>query len=207
MADSPEWFTDSARRLIEQAVARAVAMDPAAQQRLADELNGRALRVHISDSDACIDVHFQSDGIRMAPGDDATLTDATVEASLAGLMSLAASRGQRSRDVTFRGDIGVIQAIRQLVSEIEIDWEEQLSHVTGDTIAHRVGEGVRSGRRWARHAGERLLQDLGEYVTEERELLPTEPEVSAFNDGVRRLRADVDRLEARLNRLRQKHGG
>lgn len=205
MADASDWLTDNARRLIEQAVARALAMDPAAQQRL-EGLAGRALRIDVTDTEKRIDVHFQRDGIRLAPGDDATVTDATVEASVAGLMSLAASRGQSSRDVTFRGDIGVIQAIKQLVGELEIDWEEQLSHVTGDALAHRIGEGARSGRTWARRAGDRLLADLGEYVTEERHLLPTEPEVSAFNDAVRRLRSDVDRLQARLNRLRRNNG-
>lgn len=205
MSDYPQWLSANARRLIEQAVVRALAMDPAAQQKLA-ELSGRALRLHVSDTDTRIDIHFQGDGIRLVPGEDATVTDATVEASIAGLMSLATSQGQRSRDVVFRGDVGLIQQIKQLVGELDIDWEAQLGHLTGDTLAQRIGTGVRNGRQWVNHTSQRLLQDLGEYVTEERGLLPTEPEVSAFNEDIRRLRADLDRLEARLTQISRRHG-
>jgi len=201
MADSSHWPIAKAQRFMERAIARALAMDPAAQHRLSG-LAGRRLRLHLGEPAVSLDVCFGTDGVEFADAAEGVTADATVETTLAGLMSLAASRGQRSRDVVFRGDIGTIQEIRRLVAELDIDWEEQLSHVTGDGVARRVGTGVRRGRDWGGYARGRLLEDVGEYLTEERHLLPTEAEASAFGDEVARLRADVDRLEARLKRLR-----
>lgn len=200
MAEYSERLIETGRWCMEQAINRALAMDPASRQRLAG-LAGRRLRLRLEDPAVELDVHFGEEHVALRPADQDVVPEASVETTLAGLASLAASRGQRSRDVVFRGDIGTIQAMRQLVANLEIDWEEQLSRITGDSLAHTIGEGVRRGRHWAAYAGDRMLTDVGEYVTEERRLLPTEPEVTGFADSVRRLRADVDRLEARLKRL------
>lgn len=200
MAEYPERLIETGRWCMEQAINRALAMDPASRQRLAG-LAGRRLRLRLEDPAVELDVHFGEERVALRPSDQDVVAEASVETTLAGLASLAASRGQRSRDVVFRGDIGTIQSVRQLVANLEIDWEEQLSRITGDSLAHTIGEGLRRGHDWAGYAGDRLLTDVGEYVTEERRLLPTEPEVTGFADAVRRLRADVDRLEARLKRL------
>ncbi|MBI3774144.1 MAG: SCP2 sterol-binding domain-containing protein [Gammaproteobacteria bacterium] len=86
---------------------------------------------------------------------------------------------------------------------LDIDWEEHLSRFTGDVIAHQVGNAARSSQRWAQQSGAALLQDAGEYLKYERELLPDRAQVETFMQHVDVLRDDVERLEARVQRLQK----
>lgn len=103
--------------------------------------------------------------------------------------------------VEIRGDSETGQQFQDILSHLEWDWEEQLSRVTGDVLAHQIGNLSRQVRRFARDTRETLTQDLSEYLQEESRLLPTRIEVGHFLDEVDQLRSDVDRLTARIERL------
>jgi ubiquinone biosynthesis protein UbiJ len=104
------------------------------------------------------------------------------------------------------GQTDLAQELGELLGGIEVDWEEQLSRLVGDPVAHQVGSGLRSAGRWGRHSAETLTQNLGEYLQEEARLLPSRNEVAAFLDDIDRLRDDVERLAARIARI-AKHRG
>lgn len=206
MTETPGMLGTGVMRVVEGALNRVLALDPETPHRLAP-LTGRSLAVRLSEPTVAARVHFLADGLRLAQPGEAETADAEVEATLAGLATLATSRGRRSRDVVFRGDVGVIQEVRALFTELDVDWEEQLSRITGDVIAHQVGRGVRGGRRWGERTAAAFVQDVGAYLTEERRLLPPAAEADAFIRDVDRLRADTDRLEARIRRLERRRGG
>lgn len=206
MTDVPDWLQSGSLRLVEQAVNRGLALDPDSPSRLA-ALSGRSLRVHLTETPVAVLCTFNDTGLELAAATPETAADAAVHTSLAGLLTLVSSGGERSRDTSLTGDVGVIQAVKRLFGEVELDWEDALSRVTGDLIAHRVGETARGGRDWSRHAGDTFLRNLGEYLTEERRLIPTEAELAGFVADVRATRADADRLEARLRRLERGSGG
>jgi len=211
MTDTPAWLQQGGLRVIERGLNQLLARDPETPRRL-EPLVGQRLHVHLTDTPVSVSCRFEADGLRLgtvspeAEPDDERSADATVRASIAGLTALAASRGRRSRDVSFEGDIGVVQEVKRLFGELEIDWEEQLSRLTGDVVAHQVGSAVRGGVSWGRHVGETFLRNLGEYVTEERRLLPGSLELADFGDDVAALRTAADRLEARLRRLERHYG-
>ncbi len=100
-----------------------------------------------------------------------------------------------------RGDTDTGQAFQDILSEVDLDWEEPLSRLTGDVIAHQAGKLVHEGRQFIRQACGTLEQDLSEYLQEEARLLPARIEVHYFLDEVDRLRSDTDRLTARVARL------
>lgn len=106
-------------------------------------------------------------------------------------------------EVEIQGDSEIGHQFQEILSHLEWDWEEQLSRVTGDVVAHQIGNLSRQVQRFAREARDTLGQDLSEYLQEESRLLPTRIEVSHFLDEVDRLRADLDRLTARIARLSQ----
>ena len=60
---------------------------------------------------------------------------------------------------------------------------------------------MRSLLAWGRRNARILQDDLGEYLTEERRLLPTRFEFDEWREQVETLRDDVERLEARINQL------
>jgi ubiquinone biosynthesis protein UbiJ len=207
-------WRQGALRLVEQTLNRVLSLDPDTPARLRP-LIGRRLQVRLRDPAATLMVEFAADGLRLSqleidvtePGVDTPPVDARLTATLAGLAALASSGGRRGQGVHFEGDVGVIQEVRHLFSELDVDWEEPLARLTGDVIAHQLGNAARGGSSWLRRAGETLLMNLGEYLTEERRLMPTAIELEAFVTDVDRLRADADRLEARMRRLERRRGG
>jgi len=106
-----------------------------------------------------------------------------------------------SGDVVIEGDVETGQAFKAILDGLDIDWEEQLSRLTGDVIAHQLGNTARLGRRAFRHGLAALEKDLGEYLQEELRVLPSRIETENFSADVTRISMDVDRLTARLKRL------
>jgi len=110
-------------------------------------------------------------------------------------------------EVEVEGDTRLAQDFGAFIAGLEVDWEEQLSRLVGDPVAHQVGEGLRSVGSWGRESADTLTQDVKEYLQEEARLLPTDYEVQAFLDQVDTLRDDVERLAARVERLARRRPG
>lgn len=101
-----------------------------------------------------------------------------------------------------RGDPVVAQDFQRLLNLARPDWEEELSRVVGDVAAHQLGSVVRGLAGWSIKAADTLAQDAGEFLSEESRQVPTRYELEEFLDSVDTMRDDVDRLEARMARLR-----
>lgn len=104
-------------------------------------------------------------------------------------------------DVEISGDVELGQQVRAILDGLDIDWEEHLSHLTGDLVAHQVGETTRTLLDWGRRALDTLSRDAAEYLQEESRDLPARPEVEEFLNQVDVLRNDVERAAARIERL------
>lgn len=107
-----------------------------------------------------------------------------------------------SGEIAIEGDMDTARAFQRLFENLTIDWEELLSHATGDVIAHRLGVFIRGGIAWGRDALETLRLNVAEYLQEETRNLPARAEADSFFQDIDRLRVDCDRLEARIARLR-----
>lgn len=186
---------------IEQGINRILALDPASADRLVP-LAGRELGLSLTDAGMALRVIMDTEGLTLIHDDtDMSDCDVVLEATVAGLTGLVLSRGQRSRDVAFRGDIGTIQEIRGLFADLDVDLQAQLGRLIGDSLAVQVTESARAGWQWGQRSVDTLARNAGELATEERRWLPSQPEVEQFLEDVDSLRESVDRLEARLRRL------
>lgn len=103
--------------------------------------------------------------------------------------------------VRIEGNTDIGEQFQALLAGVDLDWEEKLSHITGDVIAHQAGKLVKNAKRFVNDGRETLIKDSGEYLQEEARLLPAHAEMEYFLTDVDTLRADVDRLEARVYRL------
>lgn len=114
-------------------------------------------------------------------------------------------RGQRSTDggITVEGNTAVGSEFQAVLAHLDIDWEEQLSKIAGDAVAHQTGRFLRDFQQWGQRAGDTLLQDGAEYLQQEAQVLPPRYMVEQFLSAVDTLREDSDRLTARIERLRQ----
>jgi len=109
--------------------------------------------------------------------------------------------------VTIEGDVETGQAFKAILDEMDIDWEEQLSRLTGDVMAHQLGNTARRAAGVLRDGRRTLERDIGEYLQEELRVLPTRIEAENFSADVSRLRMDTDRLAARIKRLQPPSAG
>jgi ubiquinone biosynthesis protein UbiJ len=105
--------------------------------------------------------------------------------------------------VTLTGEPTVARALQDCLRRVDFDWEEPLSRLVGDSLAHQAGRWVGELRGWGRRALDTLFLNTAEYLQYESRDLPPSGALATFLDGVDTLRADTDRLEARLRRLQQ----
>ena len=104
--------------------------------------------------------------------------------------------------VEMEGDAHLGRKVQHILDSLDLDWEEQLSRLTGDVIAHQVGNTVRDLFGWGRKAVDTFGLDVAEYLQEESRDLVVKHELKSFLDGVDVLRSDADRLVQRVQRLR-----
>lgn len=197
---------DASLALFEEGLNRYLRLDPEAP-RLLEPLSGRVIGVEILGLD--LRLYF-------VPGPSSIQVLGRFEGEPDCLLRgtpLALARvgfANQREDQLFSGQVEVIgdtetaQRFGALWAGLDVDWEEQLSRLTGDLIAHEAGNLVRGLDRWARHAAHSLTADLQEYLQEEIRVLPTAYEAQGFADEVDRLRDDVERLEARLQRAERR---
>lgn len=192
---------------IEEAVNGLIALDPDTRRRLAG-LAGRVVAVEFQGLGLTVYVTPHARGIRLT-----TASDAPADVSLRGTpLALLAMRnepgaGLFGAGVTIEGDIETTQRLRRILDGLDIDWEEQLSRVSGDVVAHQVGNAVRGLFAFGRGASERVRRSAGEYLSEELELTPARPEVDELLAAVDELRDDVERLAARVDLLSRRLTG
>lgn len=105
------------------------------------------------------------------------------------------------REIAVTGSADLAQVVQQLFRELEWDFEEDLSRVFGDVLAHRMAGAGRELFAWQREAGLRLAQNFAEYWTEERPLIARRGDLARFSSEVDRLRDDVERMDKRLELL------
>lgn len=108
--------------------------------------------------------------------------------------------------VEMTGDALLGRKVQRILDGLQLDWEEQLSHVGGDVVARQVGNTVRGLRDWGRNTVDTLGRDVAEYFQEESRDLVVKAELAPFLDGVDTLRVDVDRLSQQVKRLQARLG-
>lgn len=188
---------------LESAFNRYLAMDPDAGIRL-QPLDGRTIALELRGFDLVVCLRVAAGRVSVLPEPD-TEADTTLRGTPLGFARLGLGDDSTaplfSGDVSITGDVEAGQAFKAMLDELDIDWEEQLAGITGDMVAHQLGNAARSAGNWLRQGRTTLEQDLGEYLQEELRVVPTRIEIENFIADVDRLRMDLERLEARIRRL------
>ena len=194
---------------LESAINRYLRLDPESGKRLAG-LAGRCINIHLEGLNVDLYIHPDEHGLQLKDSiegeADTTLQGTPLALARLGLGSNT-EKSLFSGDVVISGDVETGQTFKAILDELDIDWEEQLSHLTGDIVAHQLGNLARRGRHALRHGLNTLEQDIGEYLQEELRVLPTRIETENFSNDVTRIGMDVERLEARVKRLQSARGG
>ena len=132
----------------------------------------------------------------------------TLEVSSKALGELAASSGslreQAFKAVKLTGDADLAQLIGRLAGQLRWEYEEDLARLVGDAPANFA---VRQGKKFisaSRSAASDLLDNVVEYVSEERKVLLNKRDFIAHKSELNDLRESIDRIEKRIQLLEQK---
>jgi ubiquinone biosynthesis protein UbiJ len=171
---------------------------------LCEQLSGTIVAIRVRDTALAAYFVVSDDALNMATSTDAE-PDVIICGSLITLARMAGDSGDaavRDGSLDLTGDAELAHQFQQLLSFAKPDLEEELSGVVGDVAAHRLGEFARGVGRWGRDARSTMGANIREYLQEESRDAPSRYEVERFSNKLNTLRDDVDRIEARLNRLR-----
>ena len=113
-------------------------------------------------------------------------------------------REQAFKAVKITGDADLAQLIGRLAGQLRWEYEEDLARLVGDAPAHFA---VRKGKKLisaTRSAAGDLLDNVVEYVSEERKVLLNQRDFMVRKTELNNLRDSVDRIEKRIQLLEQK---
>ncbi len=188
---------------LEAALNRYIALDPEGAARLVP-LHGRLIAIELAGFGTRLTLIPGPDGLQVFGAYEGE-PDCLLRGSPLALARMGLAERKEDQlfggEVQVEGDTRLAQEFGAFIAGLDVDWEEQFSRLVGDPIAHQVGSGLRSVGDWGRKSSDTLTQDLKEYLQEEGRLVPTAYEVQGFLDRVDTLRDDVERLEARIERL------
>lgn len=192
---------------IERAFNAVIALDPDAGRKLA-ALHGKVVRIALTGLGIELNFVPGHDGRLQLLGSVEGEPDATLRGSPVDLLRASNKDSGHAElfagNVQIDGDTGVAQRFSDALGGLDIDWEEQLSAYTGDTVAHEIGRAARAAARERERLGRSARDNLSEYLTEEARVLPHRYEVEDFLADVDTLRDDVERLEARVALLEKR---
>jgi ubiquinone biosynthesis protein UbiJ len=190
---------------LESVINRYLRLDPECGARMAT-LSGRCIGIELRGLDLQLFIYPGEQGIRLSDQIDGDgEPDTTLHGTPLGMARLGLGKNTEktlfSGDVSIDGDVETGQAFKAIMDNMDIDWEEQLSKLTGDVIAHQLGRTAKHAGQALRHSRRTLEQDIGEYLQEELRVLPSRIETENFSAAVTRISMDTDRLAARIKRL------
>jgi len=194
-----------AGRALELALNQLIALDPDTRDALRG-MDGRHVVVRLAAPELALRLDVDGDRLRVGPVVDDGEADLAVRGTLAGLLAQLpflqrAGAGGTGR-VRIEGDADLARQLQRLARGFDPDWQAPFVRVFGDVVGVQVADAFAGALRHAEVAGRNLAESTAEFLTEESRDLVGRNELDAFLDDVDGLRDGVERLDARVRRLR-----
>ncbi len=193
---------------LQKAINHALALDPSMPAKI-QSLQGHVLQIIISPLNVYFFIAFEQGQLRLLDQYNEH-PDTIIHSSPLGLIRLSLLPASRVRSlfndkIRMSGNIELGQRVKQLIDELDIDWEGHLALFTGDVVAHQVGSFVRQGLRFKRQISNSLRHNVTDFLQEESRTFPPREEVNNFFHDVDILSMDTERLAAHINQLLVMH--
>lgn len=167
-------------------------------------MSGKVLAMHVTPFDETLYLCPAHDRIQLLEHYEGE-ADATLSGSLSalGLMGLSATpmRSLFKGEVKIEGDTQLAQKLQRLFEKLDINLEAKLARYTGDSFAHRLTGLFRGSRDWTEHTMTSFRLNLEEFLQEETREVPAKAEAELVFQEIDACRSNVDRLDARIERL------
>ncbi len=186
---------------LQRAINHSLKYDPGTQYQL-QQLHGKQMCLRTSRPDAVCYLQFNDKQVQLASYSEAEI-DCEISGQLQDIMALAwrDTHSLANSGVKVSGDISLLARLQNLIQQMDIDWEEMINEVIGDTGGHLLASFARAQHRWWQARVRELPQWLPEYLSEELRAIPAAAELDIFYRDVRKLQQDTDRLAAKIAKL------
>jgi ubiquinone biosynthesis protein UbiJ len=203
----PQPLRKLAGRALETALNHILSLDPDTQQRLA-VLNGRSVQLHLRGPEIALAVTVEDARLHVGPPqEESQLRVAATPGSLLAMMFRRDDDGIAPGKVEIAGDAELARRLEKLAGKFAPDFEEALARTFGDVLGVPMARAVRNGLAHARDTASHLTEDGADWLRDEVRVAMAPGEVDGFLDGVDELRERSERLESRVQRLRQRVQG
>lgn len=186
---------------LEKALNAYLRLDPESIKRLS-VMKNKIIKIKITDWNLAFFVLPSQTEIRLL-SNCKNEPDIIIASTLFGLFKVGFAKGRGSTlfknafEISGNTDIG--EELRDILSNIDIDWEEHLSKITGDIIAHKISVEVHRMKKIGKFITSAFSENIKDYLQIEAQFMPTSEEVDYFMQSVTHLQYDVERVEVRIN--------
>jgi len=188
---------------VETGINRVLRLDSTALPRL-QHLSGKVIAVDCQAPTLRLFILPSDEGLMLA-SQWAADPDCTLRAPAASLVRLALSKDKtgvlHGPQVELEGDSGVLLDLAAVLQDLELDWEYELSRWLGPVATQLFSGHLRSRARWYQQGFASLNQSLAEFLAEESRALVGQHEAEARFRELDQAKLDLERLEARVERL------
>lgn len=193
----------SALGTVEIALNRYLAGDTRALKRCS-ALEARALELRFSDLGLALTFIGERHGVQVCgPREVEADVCLTGTSSAFGRILFSGGReGLTGGGLRIEGDVGIAQSFADLFSDVDFDVADIVDARFGPVPAYMVGRGLKTARALFARAAREVPEQTAEYLREETRDVIGGWEHDKFVAEIDTLRADVDRLAARVGRLR-----
>lgn len=191
--------------LIEAAINRYIELDPEMLDKLA-VFDGKVIKIEIVGTGKTLFMFPGKHGIHISmthEGEvDTVLRGSPLSLFKMGVVPNAATMLLKG-EVEISGNMRLGHQFKSVFSQMDIDWSEPLAELVGDALAYQMQQSGKKLSQWGKDSIRSVSTSLSEYLQEESRDVVTATELEIFNDAVDQIRNDVDRLQAKINLLRQ----
>lgn len=189
----------------EALINKALALDAASMQKVVG-LTGKCIAIENTSLHFTFFITTVASQLRLQSVFEGT-PDTTLKGSTKAFMSMLMSRDKTiamlTNDIEIIGDINCAQTLQAIFSELEIDWEAQLSNITGGIVAHEVSNIARTVNNWSKNTFSHFASDIKEYMNEEAPFKTPRGKVDDYLNEIDELKLRIDRMDAHITRLNE----
>jgi ubiquinone biosynthesis protein UbiJ len=209
-SDGPAFnWRQHAGRALEAALNRALALDPDTRAAL-KPLDGRRIQLAVESPALAAEIRVEGERLVVGPADVAREPDLGVRGTIGGLIAQLPFFKREDAPpvgrVRVSGDADLARRLQRMAERFDPDWQQPFVAVFGEILGVQIAKGVAGALREAKAAGKSVAGSAAEYFTEESRDIVAKAELHAFLDDVDSLRDDVERLSARVRRLKVRGG-
>ena len=137
----------------------------------------------------------------LAIGGDTHAPEASIYAPPSLVLRMMAGDEAAKMQFKVEGDTHLAAEFSKVLQNMRWDVEEDLSKITGDIAANKIGDASKKMFTTAKKQVRDTADMLSEYWQEEKNILAKKRHVEQFNAEVDALKSDVARFEKRLQKL------